>query len=422
MKNFKYIFRLTLAVIISGALFNVPTSVAEEISWNNLDAKQTSIVAFERVNTYLDALSEVKAKPIIYLSSNAEKRDYKLTLTGMDRVVTLWSELINAKQLPVVLFTENDGEWVDEKQKELTGKWFEPDSRQSLRLKQYGCNIGGMYLPGVLFLCVKDDLESPKSKIPYGALHTFAHEYTHFMEMNIKNWIGHASGSGNGTRNTCWIEEGFATFYGNAVGASPYDPSGFNRREFLRSQTFGYDDRQNQPHGTLIRKLQEGEPKFFTNLMKLLENTPFPCEETQLAYLFGSLGAEVLVAIFGHESMIDFYKSSSITGDWRKSFLATFGIAVEDFYNKLAPYVASQLNESNFELTTPISTPSASSTPILTSPSPTPSAIASQPPPITNPIANKKTKKVQTITCVKGKKIKKITAPKAKCPLGYKKK
>ena len=64
-----------------------------------------------------------------------------------------------------------------------------------------------------------------------------------------------------------------------------------------------------------------------------------------LAYLIGSYSTEVLVAVYGQQKMIDFYRSfdanTSIPGNFEK----VFGISLETFYAKLTPYIAAVSQE-----------------------------------------------------------------------------
>lgn len=406
--------RVGLAFIAAFSIFTgsstSPLSASSE--WDDLKPEATTRLAFTKVNDFLESQPSLSVTPILYISENALKRDYQIKLTGLDKVSRLWSRFVQPSELKVVLFTEKDGEWVDAKQAELLGKWMSSSEPQSERIKQYGCNIGGMYLPGVLFLCVKEKGLSPADSAFYGEAHTFAHEYTHFMEMNVKNWIGHATDSGIGKRNSCWIEEGFASFYGLAVGSYPLSFSQELHTKFLRGQTHSYDNRRGRPAGTLARELALGDVENFKKLMEMLENTPFPCEETQNAYAFGAAAAEMLVAVKGQEAMNNFYQHSAASGDWRESFEKAFGIPVSSFYEKLSAYVTSQfrLEFAESQKTDPIPTPtpveSSSATPV-----PSPTSIAPA------PVAKKR-----TITCVKGKTTKKVTGKNPKCPKGYKKK
>lgn len=417
---------LLLFLVMSAGSINSSNFYAEAetaITFDNLDPINTSLVAFKKVNGYIDSKAVSKTEPVLHLSPNMGSRDYGSYLFAKDRITRLWSEFIAPEKLNVVLFTENDPEWVDKKQMELSGEWQLDNELQSVRLKKYGCNIGGMYLPGILYFCVKNEKWHIGEPSFYPQAHLFAHEYTHFMEMHVKNWMGSVKGQSIGKRNACWIEEGFATFYGFAVGSYLTEPSGRDHRKFLKELTFEYDKRRNQSPGTLAKLITEGNVAETKRLFGMLENTPWPCEETQNAYALGSLAAEALVAVKGQEGMVNFYKSSARTGDWRISFQEAFGIPVDTFYEKLTPYLASQFNETSFKYATSEPTSSAGTPSPISSQTPTPTATpipASTPLPSPTASAKSTTKKL-TITCVKGKVTKKVTAIKPKCPAGFKK-
>lgn len=406
---------LTSCLNFSIASANESGSIKKIEQYDVLDPVTTSTSAFQKVNDYIDKQPLLKLSPTLHVSPNAQKRDYTNYLMGMNRVASLWSEFATPERLNVVLFTELDADWVDQKQKELMGEWFREDSRQSDRIKEFGCNIAGMYLPGVLLFCVKEDKAEVNSIEEFARAHLFSHEYTHFVEMNIMNWVGIALGTAKGNRNSCWIEEGFATFYGFAVGSYQLQNSSDRRREFLKQLTFNYDFRRALPRGTLIGRILKGDPTTAIEIMEMLENTPFPCDETQNAYAFGSMAAEILVSINGHEGMIEFYKSAAETGNWRYSFEKAFDIPVAKFYEKAAAYFASQFTESNFEKLGNANQNSIPN-PVL---SPSPSPTINSTPELQIPTVSRG--KV-TIKCYKGKTIKKVTAKKPKCPKGYKEK
>lgn len=402
-----------------------PSSVAKGdgvsqgiLKYKNLDPVATAKQAIDNVNKYIDTKSQPIIEPVLHISPKMGDRNYSLYLNGLNRVSRLWSDFISPEKLNIVLFTELDGEWVDDKQRELTGEWAKYDELQSERLKKYGCNIGGMYLPGVLFFCVSPGFEFADGLKSFGDAHKFAHEYTHYFEMNLKNWVAHAKGSGIGKRNTCWIEEGFATFYGVAVGAAPLDPSGELKRKFFRQLTFAYDKNRGDRPGTLADLIEVGNIELTKTVMHMLENTPFPCDETENAYAFGAMTAEMLVAVNGQEGMNNFYKTSAETGDWRLSLQKAFGITAEELYEVAAEYFASQFNESNFLVESPKPETSA-----LPKPEPTP-VVSSLPtdsiPVVASPSTVEKSK-VITIKCFKGATVKKVKGIKPKCPKGFKK-
>jgi hypothetical protein len=64
-----------------------------------------------------------------------------------------------------------------------------------------------------------------------------------------------------------------------------------------------------------------------------------------LSYLLGSYATEVLVAVYGHEKMANFYASFATSTNFESNFSNVFGITVDTFYAKLAPYLVSMAAE-----------------------------------------------------------------------------
>ena len=417
--------RVIVASVAISLVFGITfphVAKSNTVTFDNLDPINTSLYAYKAVNDFIDARPNLTISPVLYVGPNMGSRSTKIQLTGLNRVAKLWSDFVKPDKLNVILFSDQDLSWADQKQTELTGEWLQPDAIPSKRFLKYGCNQAGMYLPGLLLFCIKNYEIEPNSSEYYAELHKFAHEYTHFMEMNYKDWMSHAKGKGIGTRNPCWIEEGFATFYGFAVGSDPQYPDGKFRREFTRNLTFNYDRNRNNPEGTLAAQIALGNVAETKRLFGMLENTPWPCDETENAYALGSIAAEALVAVKGQEGMNNFYKASARNGNWRASFQEAFGLSVDSFYEKLTPYLASQFNRNNFVYATPTPTPSVS--PITPTPAPTPTPQQLNISPSASPTTSKviAAPKLITITCVKGKTIKKIKGVSPKCPAGYKKK
>jgi hypothetical protein len=58
-----------------------------------------------------------------------------------------------------------------------------------------------------------------------------------------------------------------------------------------------------------------------------------------LSYLLGSYATEVLVAVYGHEKMANFYKSFATSTNYQTNFNTAFGVSVDTFYVKLTPYL-----------------------------------------------------------------------------------
>ena len=149
-------FALILALSTGFVLLDVNQAQSDPlVTFDNLNPVDTSIIAYKNVNDYIDSLPALTVKPVTYIGPTVGDRDTKLSLMGMDRVSTLWSQFVKPEKLNIVLHTELDGAWADQKQIDFTGEWLQTDALPSKRLQKYGCNIGGMYLPGLLLFCVK---------------------------------------------------------------------------------------------------------------------------------------------------------------------------------------------------------------------------------------------------------------------------
>ncbi|MEY4624177.1 MAG: hypothetical protein RLZZ07_807 [Actinomycetota bacterium] len=159
---------------------------------------------------------------------------------------------------------------------------------------------------------------------------TSAHEYTHLAQTsgNAEYW----------NIAPLWLVEGMAQFYGEAIGYFPFDANLVTRGEMHRQYS---SDFKNANLGEMKTLLQKNSASTVKNLMQSIEfpNPRHTQALTAAAYLLGSYGSEVLVAVYGHSSVERFIKSFANSSDWKINFFNSFGIAVDDFYTKLTPYL-----------------------------------------------------------------------------------
>lgn len=326
-----------------------PTAPASSISLDNLDPEWTSLIAYKNMQEFAKSQPKPTVEKNLILSPTVETRPYQLYIQGLDAVIQSLAPIYKSPKFNIVLFTELDSDWIDQTQTKLMGSFLNNPAQQlqSYRLKESGCNIGGFYLPNIILFCVKDQNSLNKLKSSaYSAAHSFPHEYFHlsgFISTDYTNIpvLGTAT-SANKRFKSCWIDEGFATFYGFAYGGSLTDANGEARLAFLNELTYSYDLRRNQSIGTIKNLLLKNDPKVVSALYKEVEGTIENCTDTQNAYFLGELAAEALVATFGAKSLNDFQIEFGKTADWKASFEKIFGIKAEEFYVKLTPYLASQ--------------------------------------------------------------------------------
>ena len=139
-------------------------------------------------------------------------------------------------------------------------------------------------------------------------LGAFAHEYVHFLQYHLSN-VQLIS-------LPLWIYEGPASYldsiYHNSWSQS--SPGSLSRRE------------------TIIGSLQGTE-------VRLEDTVEGP--ERHLAYFLGELASEYLDDHHGGtDALIDFWRTLAVSSDWITAFERTFGISVDDFYERFAKYRA----------------------------------------------------------------------------------
>lgn len=326
-----------------------PTGPSQPITLDNLDPEWTSIVAYKNVASFQARQKSPNVQRELILSPTVVDRPYKLYMQGLEEAERTFQSLFPNPKYNIIYFTELDSEWIDQTQRRLMGNYLNNPSEQlqSNRLRQNGCNIGGFYLPNIIMFCVKTETELAASITSrYGAAHAIAHEYFHLTqftspEFSVFPLLG-TSPLSSKRFNSCWMDEGFATFYGFALGGYGIDKTGEMRLALLNELTYPYDLRRNQRVGTLRNLLIQNDPAIITKLYKEVEKTLEQCPDTQNAYFFGELAAEALVATYGYESMKDFHLEAGKSGDSRGAFEKVFKITLEDFYVKMTPYIASQ--------------------------------------------------------------------------------
>lgn len=326
-----------------------PTGPASPITLDNLDSEWTAKIAYSKMLEYSKTQPKPNLEKNLILSPTVETRPYKLYMQGLEEVAQGLYSIYKTPKFTLVLFTEKDSQWIDQTQTRLMGSYLinPTEQLQSYRMKENGCNVGGFYLPNILLFCVKEQSELSSSIAGnFSAAHSFPHEYYHlsqFLSTDFTNMpvLGTTTGANRRFR-ACWIDEGFATFYGYAFGGSQIENYPDARLSFLKELTLPYAMRRSLSSDTIRKNLLLNDPKIVTSLYREVEPALENCPDTQLAYFLGEIAGEALVASFGAKSLNDFQYEFGQSGDWRSAFEKTFAIKVDDFYIKLTPYLASQ--------------------------------------------------------------------------------
>ena len=263
------------------------------------------------------------------ISENAKLRNHQKYIESVKLASRLFYPYFNNNEVNVVLFTESDANWIDEKQTELMGEWLKnpTEQLQSYRLLAIGCNIGGMYLPNNFVICVKNDTD--KSSI-YSASFMPAHEYTHIAGMTSKQLSNIPIGDSQRLQ-PCWVNEGFAQFIG--MFAASHIDSNFveNRNKFFENINSTVD---RSSRASVISTFKE---------MEGFEGAGGEyCSKVQDAYFMGAIAFEKLTMDFGFEKVMEAHKNFYSGVPWRDAFKNTFGYSTLEFYEKMAEIITSK--------------------------------------------------------------------------------
>jgi hypothetical protein len=256
-----------------------------------------------------------------HISDEAKKRPIQTYLDSVALGARLWYQDFNNTDVNIILFTEKDGEWIDQKQSQLMGNWqLLPEQLQSNRMKIYGCHVGGFYFPNIVLGCVNPEMHADDL---FAASMMFVHEFAHLSVFTSKQLSSTPIGDKSRFR-PAWVEEGGGTFFGN-FGAYVLDPT------FAADRENFYDLMQT----TVNRKSRED----VINMYKTLESTNYGDKTVQDAYFLGSIGFEYLAKEYGVQKIFDanrlFFKGNT----WAYAFQTTYGISLDTFYSKMADIV-----------------------------------------------------------------------------------
>jgi len=313
------------------------TGPAKPITLDNLDSAWTYKEAHKLVLAEVKLFDSAKLGIRYVLGPTSVQARVDEEKQGIDRIAGLWSNYFVPDNVRFIYVTPRDGDWADDLVKiENLSPMLPPGSGLKKLITTNECMFALGGRPNGIYT----NIQCLPDRIHLASKQTGPHEYTHFVQFYSGNMPGKAA---------CWVIEGMATFYGNAIGFSMEDPTGAVRNNWFSGFAWSYGSATpNQAaYNEFNQLLRRGNPAEITTIMKLLEATD--CSQrtgpttVQIGYLLGGMAWEALVASYGHQSVVDYLKDFTKTQDWRASFKNVYGLTVDEFYLKLAPYIASQV-------------------------------------------------------------------------------
>jgi hypothetical protein len=240
----------------------------------------------------------------------------------------LWSDTFT-KSFTVVLFSEKDAEWADQKLAELGGDLP-------------GGVSGYLSRPGATDQCILGfaSIDKKGDPIYYNCLHssgrrysvadhTAIHEHFHMVQNSIYK---------QNTLMPLWVNEGAPTFFGFALGFGRGDRNGrFAERFFLTSPAFDPNETGSLDASRFARFATTATDQEIVDVYLKLEGDPAN-RDGYNQYGLGAIAAQALVAVSGVDAYLEFLRKTQ-TRDWKVAFSEAYGLSTQQFYQSLAPYI-----------------------------------------------------------------------------------
>jgi len=303
---------------------------------DNLDYEQVYIKSRAEVAKYV--ASGVSSEGVIdfQVGANVDAWRIEIAKTEVNSAVKLWSSFFKPTSVTIIWYSSKDIPWAKTRY-EAAGGYPSGGIGFTSCTPQYCGNASASLMPGGKFL-FEQGLEFQDQGLWNRS--TAAHEYTHLAQFGLSNPTSLNS-------IPWWSVEGSAQFYGEAIGYAPFD-SAKQARAGMHTQ-YAMDSQAHIaslfPGQNLKSLLLKNDPAITKTLMKSIEVSSNSPGALGLSYHLGSYATEVLVAVYGHEKMAKFYSSFATSSNYETNFSNVFGITLDTFYGKLAPYLLSMSAE-----------------------------------------------------------------------------
>ena len=315
---------------------SVAPAVSKPLTLDNLDYEQVYLKSRAEVAKYVAAGASSEGVIDFQAGANVDKWRIDIAKSEVNSAVKLWSSFFKPSSVTIIWYSSKDIPWAKTRYEAAGGNpaWA---SGFTGCTPQYCGGASASLMGGGKFL-FEQGLEFQDQGLWNRA--TAAHEYTHLAQYGLSNPTNLSS-------MPWWSVEGGAQFYGEAIGYAPFDSSK-QTRSGMHNQ-YVEDSRAYIstlfPGQNLKSLLLKNDPEISKKLMKSIEVSSNSTGALGLTYHLGSYATEVLVALYGHEKMAEFYRSFATSTNYESNFSNVFGLSLDTYYSKLTPYLYSMAAE-----------------------------------------------------------------------------
>ena len=299
----------------------------ENLSIDNLEYPLTGAAAFASVNQKLLDSPDLSVNVEFVIGPNVSEAEVALEKELVSEAVKIFSEWYLPESFTVVMFSEKDGEWADQKLDEYGGSYFSTISQE---IENWVSNSGTC---GFAF-ATKTKEGAP---IYFGCTDSFRerewinrqtppHEYFHLVQYQYGEYPQ-------------WLLEGSAAFFGAAVGYYDISPDGLRSKEFFRGTSGNFDPENEGPdYNRFVNHLRTLTESDSLKMFGDLETFDWQNGDRLSHYALGGLATEVLVGVWGIDKYMEMVVGTK-EDSWTSSFQSTYGLTPDEFYAKLVPYL-----------------------------------------------------------------------------------
>lgn len=293
------------------------------ISFSNLDPEWVSRIAWDLAQEKIAKSSPVSVKIKYRLGPSLSPSVTDSFKAVLDRSAAVIGDRYVPKIYNATYFGAADADWVDNAIADSGADIYSTPSRQTwssyVRENADNCRMAsaGVGSKGAFInRCITEPMDLIDE--------ITAHEYFHLLQ----------SFQDNNTMPV-WLSEGGATFFGTYVAPDPGKYDATVRDAAVEDHLRGRIDQQ-------LRQYIESEDadKIYSEILKLTKTGTADTNYNN-AYYLGMIMSEALVAVGGWDKWVDFNilpKGSS----YEKHFKSLYGIALDEFYEAVSLYIASQ--------------------------------------------------------------------------------
>ncbi len=334
---------------------NPSASPSPSVTPKSLSRRQKALAEVKR---FYDSNSNYNL-PVNYILASDAPKDFNAMLRQTITVsARFWSDIFQPKEeFPIFLGTPKSVEWVNEQMKKYGHSL---DSWTRNKIIEQGTRSGRGDVRNndrgtITFYVIGEETEKSVNSGNILMMRGFvAHEYTHAVAVSI------LGSRGEGIPG--WSVEGSANFYGHALAAlmSP-DPASametvavqnLRRAYFESGSLIPHSLNKDDLHKAIVTSEKGGGGDGTT------------CAEPKiLCYTAGELITEILVADYGHEKFITWWRLSK-KKNWEVAFEEVFGFQIDKWYEEVAvPYIIKESRAAIPEVSAPQSSTSVTQFP-----------------------------------------------------------